>query len=64
MNSDKEIIPGLSAAEVEEITDKIFSRNDTNHPLSNNKSSGFVDILENAKPNISASSIFIKKVSL
>ena len=63
-NLDKEIVPGLSANDVKDITDQIYSRNDGNHPYSSNGKNGFLDILENAKPDISASPIFVEKVSL
>jgi len=52
----------LSLADEEKIINEILSRNDGNSPR--NKDSGFRDILKNGKPDISASSIFIKKVSL
>jgi hypothetical protein len=52
----------LSLADEEKIVNEIFSRNDGNSPR--NKDSGFRDILKNGKPDISASPIFIKKVSL
>ena len=65
MSIEKEIVMGLSDADIENIADQIYNRKDTNHPQSfSNKSTSFIDILENAKPDISASPIFIRKVSL
>ena len=63
MNSDKGVVPGLSVSDLEDITNQIFERKDMNHPHSSDKKSSFIDILENAEPDISASSIFIKKIS-
>ena len=63
-NSKKEVVPGLSAADVEEIADQVFNRKDGNHPQLNIAGSGFIDILKNGKPDISASSVFIKKANL
>ena len=63
-NTKKEIVPGLSAADVKEIADKVFNRKDGNHPQLSTSKSGFLDILQNGKSEISASSAFIKKVTL
>jgi len=64
MKANKEIIKGLSLANMENIANQILERNDSNHPLSTHKKNKRVlDTLKNAKPNISASSVFIKKVS-
>ena len=65
MDFNKEIVPGLSANDVKDITNQIYNRNDENHPHCPSEGiNGFIDILENAKPDISASPIFVKKVSL
>ena len=61
---DEEVVPGLSIADVEEIADQVFNRKDGNHPQLNASGSGFINILKNEKPDISASSAFIKKVNL
>ena len=61
---DKEVVPGLSAADVKEIADQVFNRKDGNHPQLNASGSGFINILQNGKPDISASSVFIKKANL
>jgi len=61
----EEVVPGLSVADVEDIAEQIYSRTDGNHPhYAHEENNGFLDILENADPNISASPIFTKKVSL
>ena len=61
----KEVVPGLSSDDVREIADQIFNRTDGNHPQLKVKTSenGFIDILKNGKSDISASSVFIKKVT-
>jgi hypothetical protein len=66
MNSDnEEIVPGLYSSDVKDITNQIFNRKDGNHPhCSSDGNNGFLDILENGKSDISASPIFIRKVSL
>ena len=61
---DEEVVPGLSVADVKEITDQVFNRKDGNHPQLKTFGSGFIDILQNGKPDISASSAFIKKANL
>jgi hypothetical protein len=64
MGFENEVVPGLSTANVKDIADQIFSRKDGNHPqYSGDEKNGFLDILENAEPDISASPIFIRKVS-
>ena len=63
MSTDYDVVPGFSIADSKKIADQILERKDKNHPHSQKKSSGFVDILENKEPDISASSIFISKVS-
>ena len=64
MANNKEIVSGLTYSDAEKIADQIFNKNDANHPIIDNQGNGFISILENGEPNISASSIFIKKVSL
>lgn len=60
----KEIVPGLTSADVKEIADQIFNRTDGNHPKFNKSENSFVDILQNAKPDFSASPVFVRKVIL
>jgi len=62
MASKKEIVPGLYSADVKAIMDQIYARKDGNSPILSKTNKNFEDILRNGKPNISASSIFIKKV--
>jgi hypothetical protein len=65
MNSEnKEVVPGLSSADVADMAEKVFSRTDGNQPQLNSSGNGFLDILQNGKPDISASPIFIRKTVL
>ena len=60
-----EVVPGLSSNDVKIIAEQIYNRTDGNHPhYAREENNGFLDILENAEPNISASPVFAKKVSL
>jgi hypothetical protein len=61
---DEEIVPGLFASDVAEMAEKVFNWTDGNQPQINRPESGFLDILKNAKPDMSASSIFITKVTM
>jgi hypothetical protein len=63
-NKKEKHVSGLTSAEVKQIAEQIFCRTDSNHPQLKKTDNGFLDILRNGKPNISASSVFIKKVSL
>jgi len=63
-DTEKEVVPGLTSADVKEIADQIFKRTDGNHPLLNVSGNGFINILQNGKPDISASPVFVRKVSL
>jgi len=60
---EKEIVPGLTSADVREIADKILNKTDGNHPQLR-LGSGFINILKKGNPDISASSAFIRKVIL
>ena len=63
-DTEKEVLPGLTVADARKIAEQIFIRTDGNHPQLNASENGFMDILENGKPDMSASSAFIRKVSL
>jgi len=63
-NTEKEIIPGLSSADVKKIANQVFKRTNGNHPQLSASDNGFIDILQNGKSDISASSVFINKVAL
>ena len=63
-NIEKEIISGLTARDVKSIADQVLNRTDENHPKFTIPENGFINILQNEKPDISASSIFIRKVNL
>ena len=59
------MVPGLSSADVKDIADQVFGRTDENHPHhAGEGDNGFLDILANGEPVISASSIFVNKVTL
>jgi hypothetical protein len=62
-NENQEVVPGLSSADVTDMMEKVFAWTDGNHPQSKSEN-GFIDILQNGKPDISASPAFIRKVSL
>jgi len=63
-DTKREVVPGLTAADVREITDQIFNKTDDNHPELNISGNGFIDILQSGKSDISASPVFIRKASL
>ena len=60
---EREVVPGLMSSDVKKIADQILNRTDENHPYTNKNVNGFLDILENGEPNISASEIFIRKAN-
>ena len=64
VNTEKEIISGLTSADVKKIAKQVFNRTDGNHPQLNASENGFIDILQNGKSDISASPAFINKVAL
>jgi hypothetical protein len=65
LNSEnEEIAPGLFSSDVADMAEKVFNWTDGNRPQTNSSGSGFLNILKNAKPDISASPIFIQKVTL
>ncbi|MCL1836378.1 MAG: hypothetical protein FWG46_02390 [Treponema sp.] len=59
----REVVPGLSSADVRNIADQIFNRTDGNHPQLVKSENGFMDILKNGKPDISATAVFIRKTN-
>jgi hypothetical protein len=60
---NKEIVPGLTSADVREMADKVFNRTDGNHPQITGSENGFLDIIKNGKPEISASPAFLRKLN-
>jgi hypothetical protein len=62
--NERQVIPGLTAAEVKHMADQVFNWTDGNHPQLSKSDNGFLDILENGKPVISASPVFIRKATL
>jgi hypothetical protein len=59
--TEKQVVPGLTAAEVKTMADQIFNWTDGNRPQLSWSENGFLDIFENGKPIISASPAFIRK---
>jgi len=62
--TEREVVPGLTSADVKEIADQVFNRTDGNHPLLSVSGNGFTNILQNGKSDISASPVFVRKASL
>jgi len=63
-NSKKEIVPGLTTADIKIITNQVISRIDGNHPQLKISGNGFINILQNGKPDISTSCAIVKKAKL
>jgi hypothetical protein len=61
---EKEVVPGLSSADVAEMMEKVLEWIDGNHPQLNGSENGFLDILQNGKTDLSASPAFIRKAAL
>ena len=55
---------GLTTADIKNMADQVFNWTDGNHPQLSKADNGFLDILENGKPVISTSSVFIRKTIL
>jgi len=62
--TEKEVVPGLTSADVREIADQVFNRTDGNHPQLSVSGNGFINILQNGRPDISASPVFVRKAGL
>jgi hypothetical protein len=60
---DRQVVPGLTAAEVKDMADKVFNWTDGNHPQMSGSENGFLDIIQNGKPEISSSPVFLKKIT-
>jgi ATP sulfurylase len=63
-DEEREVVPGLTAADVKEIADKVFNWTDGNHPQVNNTGNGFLDILQGGKADLSSSPAFVRKIAL
>ena len=63
-DNEREVVPGLTASEVKNMADQVYNWTDGNHPQLSKSENGFLDILENGKPVISASPVFIRKTTL
>jgi hypothetical protein len=64
VDQKKDGVTSINSESVRQIADQIFGRTDGNHPQLGKADNGFLDILQNGKPDLSASSIFIKKAVL
>jgi len=64
VNKEKEIVCGLTSADVKKIADQVFSKTDGNHPQLSASGNGFIDILQHGKSNLSSSAAFVRKVQL
>jgi len=62
--TEKEVVPGLTSADVRVIADQVLNNTDGNHPQLKTSRNGFLDILQKGKSDISASRVFIRKASL
>ena len=60
---NKEIIPGLTFAELDKMMGVALAQADGNKPQTRQVKNGFLDILKNGKSEISSSSVFIRKVA-
>ena len=63
-DTEKEVVPGLTSVDVRIIAKQVFNRTDSNHPQLSASENGFIDILQDGKSDISASPVFINKVTL
>lgn len=63
-DTEREVVPGLTNADIGIIAGQIFNRKDGNHPQLKADDNGFLDILQNGKSDLSASPAFIKKADL
>jgi hypothetical protein len=63
-NEKKEVVPGLTAADVKEMADKVFNWTDRNRPQVNNTENGLLNILRDGKSEVSSSPAFIRKIAL
>jgi xanthine/CO dehydrogenase XdhC/CoxF family maturation factor len=50
----REVVPGLTAADAREMADKVFDWTEGNHPQANNAENGFLNILQDEKPDVLA----------
>jgi hypothetical protein len=61
---DRQVVPGLTAADLKSMTDEVFNRTDGNHPQISDSENGFLDIIQNGKPDLSSSPAFVRKITL
>jgi hypothetical protein len=62
--NDRQVVPGLTAADVKDLADEVFNWTDGNHPQISDSENGFLDIIQNGKPDLSSSPAFIRKITL
>ncbi|MDR1430320.1 MAG: hypothetical protein LBI85_08535 [Spirochaetaceae bacterium] len=60
----REVLPGLTVADVKEMADKVFNWTDGNRPQASDTENGFLNILQNGKSDVSSSPAFIRKIVL
>ena len=46
VDTEREVVPGLTSADVREIADQVFNRTDDNHPQLRLSGNGFINILQ------------------
>ena len=63
-NEKKEVVPGLTSADIKKIAEKVFDKTNGNHPHARVSGNSFIEILEKGKSDISFSPVFLKKASL
>jgi hypothetical protein len=63
-DEEREVVPGLTVADVKEIAEKVFNWTDGNRPQVYGAENGFLNILQDGKSDVSSSPIFVRKVVL
>jgi len=63
MELKEEVVPGLTYGEMVKMADSVMGWTDGNHPRTGRSENRFIDILQNGKPNISASPVFVQKIT-
>jgi hypothetical protein len=58
----KEVVPGLTAADVKEMADKVFNLTDGNRPQIHGAENGFLNSLQTGTSDISSSPAFVRKI--
>ena len=63
-NVEKEVIPGLTTADVKKIASQIYGKTDRNHPQMSKPENGFFNILQNGNSESGISKVFIRRINL